>query len=401
MPWPDSSLVKRRLELVRCAQLKRESITALALRLGFSRKTAHKWIARHAEFGAAGLADRKRAPKARPQQLPTAWQERVVALRLAHPTWGAKKLHALLIDVLAPAAAPSERTIVRWLAQRGLCQRRVRRARPGLRLSRPALRWPLRPNDVWTVDFKGAFRTGDGQRCEPLTVRDLFSRMILAIELLPNSRQSTLRRAFTCLFRSYGLPATIRVDNGQPFASAAPYGCSTLSLWWMRLGIRVDFTRRAHPQDNASHEQFHRVYKAETLRPPAPCPRAQQRRSQRWLTHYNSERPHEALGQQPPATFYRKSPRRYRPLPAHFAYPAHWRIYRVDPKGYIRWLGHSRLLSRILARTRVGLHPTSASTAEVYLEKILLGYLHRDDPHGMRPVVYEPPNCHPCRGAKV
>ncbi len=387
MPRKDSSLPRQRLELVQAALNKHESITALARRLGVSRKTAYKWLTRHAKLGLAGIQERSHAPVDQPHQLSRALIERIVALRHFHPNWGAKKLRTLLVDELAPGAAPAERTIARWLLRSGLTRRRVHRARPGPLLSRHGLQIPQAPNDVWTVDFKGAFRTGDGQRCEPLTVRDLFSRQVLAIDILPDLRSQSLRGAFLRLFKRLGLPATIRVDNGQPFASSAPYGCSALSLWWLRLGIRVDFTRRASPQDNASHEQFHRIYKAETLRPPARSLRAQQRRHARWLLHYNTQRPHEALGQHPPASLYYKSSRRYRPPASLFAYPARWQVYRVCPKGTIRWRGRIRLLSRILARERIGLCPTSDSTADVFIEHILVGNLHADDPAGMRPVI--------------
>ena len=371
--------------MVQAALEKRQPIAALAKRFGMSRKTAHKWIKRFQEDGASGLHNRPRAPTT-PRRTPAPILERIVALRYAHPTWGAKKLRTVLVEEIAPLAAPCERSISRWLAHCRLQRRRLHRARPGPILYRQNLQIPQRPNDVWTVDFKGAFRTGDGQRCEPLTVRDLFSRMVLAIEILPDMRHHTLRAAFLRLFQRDGLPATIRLDNGQPFASAAPYGCTALSLWWMRLGIRVDFTRRAKPQDNGSHEQFHRVYKAETLRPPARSPQAQQKRNRRWLLHYNTQRPHEALGQTPPARLYRKSPRRYRSLPKSFRYPNTSKVYRVGHKGTIRWGGRVRLLSRILARERVGLRKTSASTADVYLEKIHMGTLHLHDLAGMRPV---------------
>ena len=387
-------MVKQRLRLVQAALHDRQPVSLLAQRFGFSRKSAYKWIARYRQCGLSGLEDRSRAPK-NSTALPMAIGQHILFLRYAHPTWGAKKLRGLLAAQIRPAAAPCERTIARWLARHHLQRRRVHRARPGPVVLRQDLAIPQRPNDVWTVDFKGAFRTGNGQRCEPLTVRDLFSRMVLAIEILPNLRQDTLRDAFETLFQRYGLPATIRLDNGQPFASAAPYKCSALSLWWMRLGIRVDFTRRGKPQDNGSHEQFHRVYKAETLRPPARSPRAQQTRHQRWLEHYNTQRPHEALGQIPPARLYRKSSRRYRPLPKTFAYPKTAKVYCVGHKGTIRWRGRVRLLSRILARHRVGLRQTSELTADVYLDQILMGTLHVHDRHGMRPVILRYPKVSP------
>lgn len=386
MPWKDSSLPQQRLALVRAALLKRESISALAQQFGVSRKTVHKWIKRHAQLGVSGMQDESRAPALSPLRTPQPVIDRLIALRHAHPTWGPRKLRTLLVPEADLCSIPDQRTLARYLQRAGLSRRGPRRARPGPVLYRGPLRIPQKSNDVWTVDFKGAFRTGDGRRCDPLTVRDLFSRMVLGIEILPDARHATMREAFSRLFTRFGLPATIRVDNGQPFASAAPYGCTALSLWWMRLGIHVDFIRPACPQDNGSHEQFHRVYKAETLRPPAASLRAQAQRSRRWLIHYNTERPHEALGLKPPASLYRKSPKRYRPLARSFAYPRHWKVYRVGPKGYIRWRGRIRLLSRILAGERVGLGPTSETTVDIYLEKILLGTLHADDLPGMRPV---------------
>lgn len=376
---------------MRLAQSHRWSLVELARRFGVSRKTAHKWIARAALLGTSALSDRRRTPKRQPRRLPEALRARTLALRAVHPTWGAAKLRTLLRAEFPVAALPAERTITRWLAAAGLSRQRVRRARPGPARPRPELVPPRGPNEVWTVDFKGAFRTGDGQRCEPLTVRDLFSRYVLAIEILPNNEQVALRAAFGRLFARFGLPAAIRVDNGSPFASAGPWGCSRLSLWWLRLGIQVHFTRPGHPQDNGSHEQFHRVYKAETLRPPARSPRAQKRRGQRWLLEYNTQRPHAALNQLAPARFYRPSQRRYRALRLPFAYPRAWKVYRVGPKGTIRWRGRVRLLSRTLAHERVALRPTSESTADVLLERLLVGTLHRDDLAGMRPTFLQRP----------
>ena len=361
-------------------------MAALARRFGISRKTAHKWIRRFAEGGSKALDHLPRAPHA-PPRTPDRIRQRILALRHVHPTWGAKKLRVLLRAEITTQAVPSERTISRWLQRCGLQRRRRNRARPGPVIWRRGLEIPQQPNDVWTVDFKGPFRTGDGYYCEPLTVRDLFSRMVLAIEILPDMRDHTLRAAFQRLFRRQGLPATIRLDHGQPFACAAPYGCTALTLWWMRLGIRIDFTRRAKPQDNGSHEQFHRVYKAENLRPPARSWRAQQQRHRRWMFFYNTQRPHESLGQIPPARLYRKSPRRFRPLTKHFHYPPTWKVYRVGKKGTIRWGRRIRLLSRTLAREWVGLCRSSPSTAEVYLEKIHMGTLHLHDLAGMRPTI--------------
>jgi transposase InsO family protein len=160
------------------------------------------------------------------------------------------------------------------------------------------------------VDFKGWFRTGEGRRCEPLTVRDLHSRFVLAVVLLANQSDASARRAMRLVFVRYGLPKIIRVDNGAPFGGNGALGLSRLSVWWLRLGIEVEFTRHAHPQDNGAHEQMHRIFKADTAAPPAAGLRAQKRRTRAWVICYNHQRPHEALGQEVPARFYRRSRRR-------------------------------------------------------------------------------------------
>jgi len=192
---------------------------------------------------------------------------------------------------------PAVSTLARWLVEGNFVAKRPRRARPGPVLPWRGVQAAQRANQVWTVDFKGWFRTGDGRRCEPLTVRDLHSRFVLAVVLLPKPSDAAVRQALRRVFRRSGLPEVIRVDNGAPFGGKGALGLSRLSVWWLRLGIAVEFTRPAHPQDNGGHEQMHRVLKADTATPPAPSLRAQGRRIAAWLTSYNQERPHEALGQ--------------------------------------------------------------------------------------------------------
>lgn len=180
---------------------------------------------------------------------------------------------------------------------------------------------PPRPNQVWTVDFKGWFRTADGGRQDPLTGRDLFSRYGLCLRLLPNQGGRPVRRAMRRLFGQRGLPDAIRVDNGSPFGGNGALGLSRLSVWWLRLGIRVEFTRRARPGDNAGYEQFHGCYQREVVAAGAVHRAAMQQRSTRWLAHYNEQRPHEARGPKTPAQVYRKSRRAYLAALAPLKYP--------------------------------------------------------------------------------
>ena len=224
--------------------------------------------------GRAGLRNRSRRPRRSPTRLAKLRQVAIQRLRLRFPQWGAKKIHAQLRRDFPRARWPTMRTIGRWL--RKLCPRpkRHRHTRRGPRLELPPLTQPTGPNDVWTVDFKGFFRTRDGTRCDPLTVRDLYSRFLLTVHILPHQRYKPVRRVFIRLFCQCGLPKVIRVDNGTPFGSTGAWGLSRLSVWWTTLGIRVEFIRPGHPEDNAGHEQMHREYKQDNTRPPAAHPRS-------------------------------------------------------------------------------------------------------------------------------
>jgi hypothetical protein len=234
------------------------------------------------------------------------------------------------------------------------------------------------------VDFKGWFRTGDGRRVVPLTVRDLFSRFVLGIRLLRH-RHPQVQRYFQRLFARYGLPEIIRIDHGPPFAGDGALELSRLSAWWLSLGIRVELTGRARPQDNAAHEPRHRIYQNEVARRPAPTPAAQQRRTDRWRHHYNWERPHEALGQRVPAERYRRSRRRYPAALRPWRYPSGWRTARVTASGYVRWRGRLRVIGRAFGGQRVGFQAVGAGVHEVYFANYLIGLLVDSDRGGMRP----------------
>lgn len=257
-------------------------------------------------------------------------------MRHQHPHWGAKQIYAHLRQKHPRLRLPKVRTITDWLRRLGWARRPRVWTRRGPQLPARALTVPQAPNEVWTVDFKGWFRTRDGQRVEPLTVRDLFSRFILGIRLLGH-RHEPVRRYLAQLFACYGKPKIIRVNHGPPFAGDGALNLSRLSAWGLRLGIQVEVTGRARPQDNAAHEQMHRVCKAEVVSPPAATPRAQQWRTTRWIATYNQERPHDALGQRVPAAFYRKRRRCYRAALPELQYPSAWLTRRVTDTGYIRW----------------------------------------------------------------
>jgi hypothetical protein len=215
-------------------------------------------------------------------------------------------------------------------------------------------------------------------------VRDLFSRYLLGIRLLHHDHEP-VQQYFKRLFVEFGQPEIIRVDHGQPFAGDGALDLSRLSAWWLRLGIRVEFTGRARPQDNAAHEQMHRVYKAEVASPPAATPRGQQQRTTRFVHYYNYDRPHEALEQRVPATLYHKSRRRYRGRLPELRYRRTWPTRRVTESGYVRWHGRLRVIGRAFGRLRVGFKPVRQGVHEVYFARHLIGLLVDTDPGGLRP----------------
>lgn len=385
MPWKQTLLLEARTRFVLAVKAALDSFTALCGEFGISRQAGYKWWRRYRQGGIKALDDRSRRPHRLAGQYAGVWKQRLRTGRLRHPRWGPKKLRRSLQQAYPGKTVPATSTLARWLSELKLIGRRARRARRGPTAPHIAFTLPQQPNDVWTVDFKGWYRTGDGTRCEPLTVRDRYSRYVLGIRLLADQSDGPVRAYLTRLFERFGLPQVIRVDNGAPFGGTGALGLSRLSVWWRRLGIRVEFIRRAHPEDNAAHEQMHRILKADTLNPPARTPRGQQARTTRWISYSNRQRPHEALAQRPPVRLYRKSPRPFRRGLTPTAYAAGWAVRRVRPHGDIKWQGRLRFIGRAFVGQRVGLKPVAPSVQEVFLAQDLIGVLHATDAAGMRP----------------
>ena len=336
-----------------------------------SRKTGYKWVDRYETEGPRGLHDHSRRPAHSPFATEPALVQALVALRTRHPRWGAKKLLVVAARQDRQAAWPRRSTVCDLLKARGLVAPRRRRTRHAPVPS------PLAPmtavNHTWTTDFKGHFRTGDHAYCYPLTLRDGFSRFVLRCQALAGPTYEATRPQFERAFAEYGLPDRIRSDNGGPFASTGLRRLSRLSVWWLRLGIRLERIAPGHPEQNGSHEQFHSVLKAETARPPAANARAQQRRFDRFCAEYNDDRPHEALGDRTPASCYQPSrralPRQVPPV----EYPGHWEIRRVSPIGQISWEGHLLFLSGALAGEEVAFEEVEDGLWTVHFATLALG----------------------------
>ena len=383
MSWKELSSFVRRLRFVKLALKAQQSMSQLCRRFGLSRKSGYKWVARFQREGPRGLRDRACRPNRSPRRTSSEWLIRIGRLRRRYRSWGARKLAARLRKEYPDQAVPCARTIGKWLRRMKLSGRQRRRSRRGPWVRPGGLTAAGRSNQVWTVDFKGWFRTGDGRRVEPLTVRDAFSRYLLSVRLLKDQSWRPVRRVFLHLFRVNGYPGVIRVDNGSCFGSTGPAGLARLSAWWTALGIRVEFIAPGHPEQNGAHEQMHRVLKAETTRPPSCHRRAQQRRTERWVRIYNWVRPHQALGQRAPAEVYRPQPGRLRS--AQLSYRKGWAVRQVRSNGEIKWQGRKRFVGEAFVGYPVGLKPKGRGRWEIYFARLLIGELWLSDPGGMRP----------------
>ena len=335
MSWKATGVEHLRAEFVLLASEADVSKSAACREFGISRKTGYKWLRRYAELGLAGLGDRSRRPRSSPLQVAGSVVVELVRLRRAHPHWGPKKLRALLLrHGYRREELPSTATLGRILRRVGLSETKGR-GRPRRWEPEGPLEAAAGPNDVWTVDFKGWWRTGDGQRCEPLGIRDLYSRYILCLRPMRRRRVEDVRAVFAEVFERYGLPGVIRNDNGSPFASLnGPYGMTRLSAWWKTLGIRLDRIAPGHPEQNGSHERMHRDLAEEIEGQPAATLEKEARRLKRWRVEYNVHRPHEALAMKTPGEVYRCSRRKLRDVKA-YVYPVGYLLRRVDSSGSI------------------------------------------------------------------
>lgn len=331
-----------------------ESIAEIARKHNISRKALYKWLARYQQFGEEGLKDLSRVPEQHPQAVGEIWQERIGAARRGHPRWGAPKLAWWLEREYSEESRPSVSTIGRVLRAAGLSRRRRPRNRaPGT----GPLQAAEHCNEVWCIDFKGWCRTGDGQRCEPLTVTDQASRYLLCCQGLSSTRTELVRPVLERVFQEYGLPQILRSDNGAPFASTGACGLTELSVWWIELGVECERIQAGRPQQNGRHERMHRTLKEETMNPPARSLRQQQCRFDAFVQHYNRERPHEALGQQLPAALYQRSPRVYPERNPEPQYAPHWRVRKVSDGGQTRWNRGRLFVSHALAGKHIGFEP--------------------------------------------
>lgn len=371
MPWQKHLIMNLREEFVLRANAPGSNLSELCREYEIARKTGYKWLARYAAGGLLALADVSR----RPRRIAAVSGEvvmRLVELREAHPKWGPKKLHVLLLRELPKTQVPSVRTLARILDRLGVPRlRRVRKSSTETRL-KPAIDAKL-PNQSWTVDFKGWWQTKDSKRCDPLTIRDACSRYILRLELMTTTKTDDVKRVFVRVFEKYGLPGIIHVDNGAPFGSTrSRLGLSRLSVWWTALGIHVSFSRPATPADNGAHERMHRDISVELQASPAAHLKAQQRECDTWVQDFNHVRPHEALAMKTPASKYKRSKRPYREVVAP-RYSIKCDVRAVRHNGSVRYRDREIFVGTAYAGYRVGIEVVDSKNVRIHFYKRDLG----------------------------
>ncbi len=371
MPWQTTSMNDVKKEFVLKALTDGQDFSRLCREFNISRKTGYKWKHRALQDGLGALAERSRRPRHSPQRLDEDTLCALIRLKLRHPHWGAKKLG--LVYARAGGRPPSLSTFQRILTKAGLVAVRRKRARaPVGRLQAQVT--AREPNDVWTADFKGWWLLRSGQRCEPLTVRDAFSRFVLAVRLPAAATTAEVQAEFARLFERYGLPKAIKSDNGSPFASShSVLGLSRLSAWWVSLGILLDRSRPAHPQDNGAHERLHRDIARELASEVQTDRATQQAACDVWRDEFNHQRPHEALGGRCPAELYRKSPRTYSSGPVQIDYGRGFFPRKITTGGVLVYRGHRVFVSTALAGCAVGLRRTDGPQFELWLNYLFLG----------------------------
>lgn len=337
MPWKETCVFDQRKAFIEELLSGEDSIKELCSKYGIAEKTGHKWKNRFMEHGLSGLYDSSKAPLTSPNKLDEDTVIRLLSIRSAHPTWGPKKIAVLYERAYPGDPPPSESSIYRVLGKAGLIKkRRIRTAETdGVDLMRRMI--PAeKPNDVWTVDFKGWWYSG-GEKCMPLTVRDLSSKYILDVRLMERTTAKAVQEVFSVLFSRFGLPKVIRSDNGTPFATTNGFlGLTTLSAWWMYLGIIPDRTQPGKPTQNGSHERMHADISREIQGKIAGGIKANQEAIDMWVKEYNEIRPHEALEMATPSEIYQVSDREFEEGGGELEYPIGYLSRKVNKHGAIK-----------------------------------------------------------------
>ena len=334
MPWKEMSIMDQKEEFILLWKTAKFTVTALSETFSISRPTAYKYINRYKTYGLPGLIELSRAPRKVANKTPDRIEAEILRLRKMHPRWGAPKLLVLLEHSFPQADLPKLSTVSLILKRNGCIKERKKRRK--IEPQHPVFD-PLKANEVWSADFKGKFKLGNGIYCYPLTIADSFSRYVFAAKGLYSANMKNTQQVFIDVFRKYGLPQQIHTDNGAPFAHANALGrLSKLSVWFMDLGIKPVFSDPAHPEQNGRHERMHRELKGEATRPPGHSLQRQQTLLNNFVKEYNNLRPHEALGMRTPAAVHILSEREYPETIHEWDYPKEYKVRYISRNGAIR-----------------------------------------------------------------
>jgi transposase InsO family protein len=373
MPWKESRIVDQRLQFLSSYQQKEMSLSDLCREFGVSRPTGYRWINRYKEVGPEGLLDRNRKPHGCSHATSEATENAILALRSKHPSWGARKLKARLEKVQPRVNWPAASTFGNILHRAGLTnpKQKKRRTTP---CSEPFSEVTA-PNQLWCMDFKGYFSTGDGTRCDPFTIADAHSRYLIRCQTVSRMDLSQVVAVCEAAMREYGMPARIRTDNGAPFAGTGLLGLSKLSLSWTKMGIVHERIQPGRPQQNGRHERMHRTLKEDTTKPPALTLRLQQKKFDRFRQIFNHERPHEGLNNETPASLYRRSSIMFPRVLTPFTYPRGFQTRRVNTSGDISWHKDRVFISQVFSFEDLGFEEMDEEIFRVYFREIELGEL--------------------------
>lgn len=376
MPWLDRNPMEERMQFIVALKEGLYSMTELCERYGISRQAGYERLRRYEAEGIEGLKDRSHAPMHCPHKISTEVAEALIQLRRRKPDWGPRTLLARLAIDRPELQLPAASTAGDLLSREGLVKPRRKRARPAASTG-GAVR-TSRPNEIWSADYKGQFRTLDGKLCYPLTIQDSHTRFVLAIDALGSTSTREAKPSFERVFRAHGLPEVIWTDNGTPFAVPTPLRLTQLNTWWIKLGITPQRSRPGCPQDNGRHERMHLKLNP-TRFPPGADQQAQQLKFDVILDELDYERPHHALDMKTPAELYTPSER---PMPERIPapeYAVHCEVRRVRKVGTIRFRGREIFLSEVLVNEAIALEEVADGVWSVFFYHVLLGRFHERD----------------------
>lgn len=387
MPWKERSVMDERIRFIG-RLLSGEKMAPLCKEFGISRTTGHKIHNRYKQSGPRAIYNRSRAPHAHPNQLPFEVEQLIIRLKKEKPKWGAPKIRELISRKYPGIKLPAISTIHCVLDRNCLVNKR--RKRNKYQALATYLSVPKEPNDLWCTDFKGQFMMKNNNYCYPLTLTDSASRFVLSCEALSSTEADPCFAVFEEAFQAYGLPQAIRSDNGTPFASGnSAWNLTRLSVWWIRLGIKLERIKPGNPQQNGRHERMHRTLKYEATKPASSNLLAQQERFDNFVAEFNFERPHQALDMKCPTDVYKKSSRKYQGLP-DVTYPGYDKSLLISNCGRICNSRKKVHIGRALANQPVGLKEVDDGVYQVDFMSYTLGFFdeesskftHCQDPFG-------------------